>query len=126
MFNVQINDNEYTVYGEQELNIIGTPYQTMIECPSYYDLEIISGKKPIIRFINNTPVITYKQENQDNIFKSDTNADFGLSISIEEYEILYELHLKQLEENPTPEYQNSQKIRQEIETAKQLIKKERK
>ena len=97
--------------------------QMMIGCPNYYDLEIIAGERPLIRFINNKPIITYKQENQTYIiFEADKHADFGLALSDEEYKTLYKLHLKQLEKNPTPEYQNNQKIKQNIEIAKQLIR----
>ena len=127
MFNVKINENEYSVFEERELNIIGIPNQMMIGCPNYYDLEIIAGERPLIRFINNKKIITYKQENQTHIiFEADKHADFGLTLSDEEYKTLYKLHLKQLGKNPTPEYQNNQKIKQDIEIAKQLIKKEHK
>lgn len=49
-----------------------------------------------------------------------------MPLTTEEYEILYELYLKQSEENQTEEYLREKNIKNDIETAKILIKKERK
>lgn len=128
MFNVQINENEYIVFGERELNFIGNTISNVVTCQNYYTLETIPGQNPAIKYTNIEPVIIDKNSIEYNNLNGQTTFSFGLPLSIEEYEALYELHLKQLEENPTLEYQNIQRMKQDVETAKTLVKnrKERK
>ena len=45
------------------------------------------------------------------------------SIFLLGYETLYELYLKQMEQNPTPEYLKQIEIKEDIKRAKKLVKK---
>ena len=125
MFEVKINKNKYYVFGEKEFTIYSEPKSPIIPCPNYYSLKILNGKYPITKFTNIEPVIinelNIELNNPFNI-----NISFGMPLTTEEYEILYELYLKQSEENQTEEYLQEKNIKNDIETAKILIKKERK
>mgnify|MGYP001096445297 CR=1 FL=1 len=126
MFKVKINnkniENEYLVYGEGEVSFVMKQNHVMIPTPSYYNLEVISGPNTIIKFTNNEPVIIKADTiTYDEIFDN-YSFSFGINLSIREYEVLYELHLKQQKKQQTPEYQNIQKIKQDIEKAKKLVK----
>lgn len=126
MFKVKINneniENEYLVYGEGEVSFVMKQNHVIIPTPSYYNLEVISGPNTIIKFTNNEPVIIKADTiTYDEIFDN-YSFSFGINLSIREYEVLYELHLKQQKKQQTPEYQNIQKIKQDIEKAKKLVK----
>ena len=176
MFQIKIKnentENEYYVFGEQELHIIGKATLPVVAVPNFFDLSIISGNntnitspisiditvqgkktkeekeeeymygsshsnKPQIiyknsgqsinvssnltfLYTNNCPVIVTKNgiENYEEI---NLNSDI-ISLTLEEYETLYELYLQTLKENPTMDYQNRQTIKQDVDKAKNLIK----
>lgn len=124
MFQIKINENEYYVFGENEFTICSELKNPIITCPNYYNFEIINGKYPIIRYTNIEPVIINKAsidtKNYYNI-----NVSFGIPLTNEEHQILYEFYLTQIKENPTEEYLEEKNIRNDIETAKTLVKKER-
>lgn len=124
MFQIKINENEYYVFGENEFTICSELKNPIITCPNYYNFEIINGKYRIIRYTNIEPVIINKAsidtKNYYNI-----NVSFGIPLTNEEHQILYELYLTQIKENPTEEYLEEKNIRNDIETAKTLVKKER-
>ena len=120
MFKTKIKENEYLVFKRQEINIIGEAKNNIIPCPDYYSLEIIPGQIQLIKYTNTAPVII----NHDSI-ETDLNTinfSFGVPITTEEYNMLYELYLNQMEKNPTPEYQKEVEIKQDVEFAKTLVK----
>lgn len=126
MFQVKITnddeENDYSVFKQGEFNIITQPIDFIITCPSYYKLNIIPSQTPTIQYTNIEPVII----NSDMIEKTGfdrVSVSFGQPITTEEYEILYELYLKQMAENPDQQYLEKQKIKQDIEHAKTLVKK---
>lgn len=126
MFQVKIpngdKENEYSVFKQGEFSLISDPINYIIACPSYYQLNIIPSQTPTIQYTNIEPVII----NSDMIEETGFNRvyiDFGQPITLEEYEILYELYLKQMAENPDQRYLKEQKIKQDIEHAKTLVKK---
>lgn len=123
MFEVKINDNNYYVFGENEVSFVTRQNHVIIPTPNFYDLEIIPEKTTIIKFTNNEPVIIpSKMINYNNIFET-YEGSFGTNLSLEEYETLYELYLNQMQENPTTEYTQLQEIKQDIKHAKTLVKK---
>lgn len=117
MFQIKINNDEkekdYLVFGEKEFNFIFHPTTHCISCPNYYELNIIPSETPII--IEDNPIT-------DDDFNT-INFYFGEAITPEEYEILYELYLEQMKDNPNPDYLKSQEIKEDIERAKKLVKK---
>ena len=121
MFQVKINENKYYVFGENELTIIGNPKTNLLTCPCYYDLEILNGNSTIIKYTNNEPVIINSNEITDNS-QFILEFSFGLPLTLEEHETLYELYLKQNKENQTEEYQKENAIKNDIEIAKRLVK----
>ena len=122
MFEVKINNNEYYVFGENEFTICGELKNLIITCPNYYNLEIINGKYPLIKYTNIEPVIINKSSIEPKT-PYNINISFGLPLTIEEYKTLYELYLKQIKENQTEEYLQEKTIQNDIETAKTLVKK---
>ena len=126
MFQVKIlngdEENEYSVFKQGEFNFITSPTNLIVECPSYYKLNIIPSQIPTIQYTNIEPVIinnnTMEKSGFDKVY-----VDFGQPITMEEYEILYELYLKQMAETPNQRYLKEQKIKQDIEHAKTLVKK---
>ena len=126
MFQVKITnddeENDYSIFKQGEFNIITQPIDFIITCPSYHKLNIIPSQTPTIQYTNIEPVII----NSDMIEKTGfdrVSVSFGQPITTEEYEILYELYLKQMAENPDQQYLEKQKIKQDIEHAKTLVKK---
>ena len=126
MFNIKINNGEkeknYAVFDEREFNIITNPTIFVISCPNYYELNIIPASTPIIQYTNIEPIIIEDNPIEENSFNK-FNISFGQPITPEEYETLYELYLKQMKENPTPEYLKQMEIKDDIEQAKKLVKK---
>lgn len=124
MFEVKIdNENEstdYLVFKEGEVTICRNG-QVFNTCPDHYDVDVISADKPILVARNNTPVIMRKDAYQDNgIFGIDFS--WGLPLLPEEHEALYDLYLKQMEEEPDEDYLYLEKIREDVERAKSLVK----
>lgn len=124
MFEVKIdNENEstdYLVFKEGEVTICGNakPFNT---CPDYYDVDVISADNPMLSFRNNTPVIMRKDAYEDKGVFGITFS-WGLPLSLEEHEALYDLYLKQMEEEPTEDYLYLEKIKEDVGKAKSLVK----
>ena len=124
MFQIKINKEEkvYAVFGERELNIITNPTSFIVTCPNYYELNIIPASTPIIKYTNIEPIIIEDDPFTESGFNK-INISFGQPITIEEYEILHELYLMQMEENPAPEYLKAMEIKEAVKQAKHLVKK---
>ena len=126
MFTIKINDDNkeksYVVYGKREFTIITNPTTFFIPCPNYYKLNILPGPNPIIQYTNIKPIIIEDNPITENGFNK-FNISFGQPITSKEYKKLYELYLKQMEKNPTPEYLKQIEINEDIKRAKKLVKK---
>lgn len=125
MFNIKINDNNYAVYGEYEFAFIGNLVTPIMSVPEYFDLEFVAGNKPAFKLINNTPLIINTDTLIDQSpFTYSTNVNYSsiYPLDIEEYEILYTLYQKEMEKNPDEDYQMQMQIKNDIESAKKLIK----
>lgn len=126
MFQIKINNGEeekaYAVFKPKEFTIITNPKSVFITCPDYYELSIIPGATPIITYTNAKPIII----NDNPITETGldkVNISFGQPITHEEYQILHDLYLEQMKENPTSEYSKEQEIKEDINQAKKLVKK---
>lgn len=126
MFQIKINNNEqekdYAVFSEREFTIITKPTTFFITCPNYYELNIIPTETPVIQCTNIEPIIIEDNPITDDDFNT-INFYFGEAITPKEYEILYELYLEQMKDNPNPDYLKSQEIKEDIERAKKIVKK---
>ena len=108
-------DQEYEyMYGNQHKNNPQIIYKN-----NGYSLNISSNLTFI--YINNKPLIL-KTEKLMNPKELKLNVDL-LPLTQNEYEMFYEEYLKQMSENPTQDYLEETKFRQEIENAKKIIKK---
>ena len=107
---------------KKEFNFIFHPTTHCISCPNYYELNIIPSETPVIQYTNIEPIIIEDNPITDDDFNT-INFYFGEAITPEEYEILYELYLEQMKDNPNPDYLKEQEIKEDIERAKKLVKK---
>ena len=108
-------EQEYEyMYGNQNKNNPQIIYKN-----NGYSLNISSNLTFI--YINNKPIIL-KREKLMNLKELKFNIDI-LPLTQNEYEMFYEEYLKQMSENPTQDYLEETKFRQEIENAKKIIKK---
>ena len=120
MLEIKINERDYYVFREKEFNIIGNLNTPFLSHPNYYDLNITETS---LQYTNNKNVIIPADLLKFNKITNQISASFGLPITLEEYETLYELYLDQMNENPTEEFITLKEIKQDIEHAKTLVKK---
>ena len=120
MFEIKINERDYYVFREKEFNIIGNLNTPFLSHPNYYDLNITETS---LQYTNNKNVIIPADLLEFNKITNQISASFGLPITLEEYKTLYELYLDQMNENPTEEFIKLKEIKQDIEHAKTLVKK---
>ena len=81
---------------------------------------ITSSSRKSVIYTNNCPVII-DSSYIDGDWTFQRQVSFGQPLTIEEYEILYELYLEQMEKNPTPEYLEEQEIKSDIKSVKTLL-----
>lgn len=113
MFEVSINDRNYTVFLTGEHVMFFSINRTGVfpgNCS--YDLEIITnpGVGFFAKYVNNVPVIV-DSEKLDNplILKGNEKfrLGFGTPISKEDYLSLFHYYKRQMEKNPTEEYEEN-------------------
>ena len=102
-----------------QIKIVMSALKPTISIPQSLNLQIMN-----ITYINNKPLIL-KTEKLMNPKELKLNVDL-LPLTQNEYEMFYEEYLKQMSENPTQDYLEETKFRQEIENAKKIIKKRNK
>ena len=117
MFKISINnkeEREYYVYNTNELNFVVNLTSIMIQVPNYYNIQIIKGTPNLVQYTNTEPVIMPNTAiTYDNVLKT-FNYSFGINISPEEYNALYEEYLNQMNQNPTEEYLSIKKIQEDV------------
>ncbi len=106
-------EKEYIVYGERELNLIlNINKPTNLPMPNYFELESIPSQYPTIKITNLVPIIVIP----DQLIIADKSLTLNINflasypLELDEYETLYDTYLKQMENNPTPEFQMQQTI----------------
>ena len=125
MFNVNIDNNEYAVYGENEFTFAGNLNTPVLSIPSYFNLELLNGNNIAFKLTNNTQILVdYNKLISENYFQNSLDIKFSAiyPLKIEEYETLYELHKFQIEENPTEEFKLQNQMKNDIKKAKKLVK----
>lgn len=129
MFKITIENDkkeetQYIVYGEREFNLIGNINKpTVIPCPNYFELENMTSQYPTFKITNLVPIIVIPDQllQTDQLLNSfDLNLLASYPLELEEYEVLYETYLAQMENDPTPEFQMQQKIQSDLKYTKVL------